>query len=50
MKEALEQPYYAPARFPLMGGVGGGCSMRVVMISPNFGYEIKTNDDQNIQT
>lgn len=24
--------------------------MRVVMISPNFGNEIKTNDDQNIQT
>lgn len=24
--------------------------MRVVMIIPNFGYEIKTNDDNNIQT
>lgn len=50
MKQAPEQPYYAPARFPLMGGVEEGGSMRVVMISPNFGYEIKTNDDQNIQT
>lgn len=51
MKQAPEQPYYAPARFPLMGGEeGGGGSMRVVMIRSNFGYEIKTNDDQNIQT
>lgn len=24
--------------------------MRVVMIGSNFGYEIKTNDDQNIPT
>lgn len=51
MKQAPGQPYYAPARFPLMGGEeGGGGSMRVVMIRSNFGYEIKTNDDQNIQT
>lgn len=50
MKQAPEQPYYAPARFLMMGGEEGeGSSMRV-MISPNFGYEIKTNDDQNIQT
>lgn len=52
MKQAPEEPYYAAARFPMMVGevVAGGGSLRVVMISPNFGYEIKTNDDQKIQT
>lgn len=51
MKQAPEQPYYAPARFPLKGGVeGGGGFYESSNDQSKFWLEIKTNDDQNIQT